>query len=1688
MKFKTPIFFGCIMACCLVANAQYWSGQDSLYGQEWINFNQTYVKFNVAEDGVYKLDYQGLLEAGIPVDQLFAKSLQVWHFGEQVPIIATTDSRMSNDDYFLVYARKNRGDFETHLYPEGIHDQLNPEYSMFTDSAAYFVTWNLNEDGLRLTEMENDLTNLPAEEPFFIDEIRQVYNNRYLNYCQDQNCFIVFSHFDNSEGWAFQSGSHVTNFTLYPNFIYRSGPDGRLVTRVTNNMRNVDDTGVLGIYVNDSLYSSTPYNRKPALMADTLTVPIEQVQLGMEMSIAGEHSGQKLAVSTYSLQYPRQFRFERDSSYTLTIPSSNDDKNILLNNFNGGDQIRIWDFENGAFINADLESNFAYRFRLRGADKERKIFVHKVGSTERKVENLQSVNFRDYSEIDPNYIIISHPKFMDDGQGNNFVLDYAQYRASQEGGDFTPVIVPITTLMDQFAYGIEKHPSAIRHFVHWITKNWSDPQFVLLMGKGVVAHENREVDIDWHSIPTFGFPGSDMLLISDQDFRPLLPIGRIPVVEASEIGDYLEKVITHEQRLSDPQTTDDREWAKDVVHLSGGDLGSPVEISLIRDGLDQMADTISKSMMSPTVHTFQKKTSGTVSVSDNERLTGLINNGVSLVTYFGHSGVQLLDFQIIDDVNTLPSNDRFHVFMAMGCYAGDIFDFERRSYSETWALVPNKGSVVFIANSSAGYIPTLKSMGNKIYHNYSNRYYGQAIGTSIKEAVGEFIEENRIGNELNFNVNVELAFSLNICGDPAVKLIQGPTPDLLVDPESVNIKEEIITIESDSLNVAFDVVNLGKFTEDSVALYVEQTLPDGERVTVFEDSILMPRHRDTINIRIPGQGEKAGGFNRLEIAIDAGHKISEEPAPAAEANNSLRLLNKEYVFFVAADDAKPMYPPEFGIMGDRGFHLSASTSEAHLEDRSYVIEIDTSETFNSPFRQSQKVLQKGGLVQWMPNLTWEDERVYYWRISPDSIGRGQYTWRNSSFVFIEGHQPGWNQSHYYQFQKDRSDSLMIEERSRKWLFPDLATSFKVRNVIVDDVNYLRPEVTREGESIWDYYFSNPIDHPTATATTRSGVYVTIVDPKDLNPILNPSGGDYGSINREPIPIEYFAYNTEDYQDRVSLMDLLDNQVPADHYVFFMTIREPGLSYGLDFWSSDRDSLVGRSILDVLSEKGANKLGDLQSRGEVPYVFIYQQGNSSFSQIEELGEMSGIMEANVTFLTPVDDGAGRLTSTMISNVGSWNEFQWQTSETNANDRFWFDIIGENQQGGIDTLIRNIGTTPVDLSSINVQQYPGLQLMWEVRDTTDLSPAQLDFWRVTYDELPELAVDLNTDFYFYNDTLQQGEELVLRFTYQNLSPTEFDSIEVEYLFIDEKNNESRVYRKYGTLPGRESTTVNFNYPSNDLRGDYRLIVTVNPEGKQREFTYQNNTFILGFTIIQDRRNPILDVTFDGIHILDGDLVSARPEINIRLTDENEFLILSDTSLFDVYLKYPNGVTSEKLRFTDPDVTFTPGNDQDNTANILIDKKLETDGIYTLIVQAQDGSGNVSGDVDYQISFEVINETSISEILNYPNPFSTSTKFVYTLTGDQSPDFFKIQIMTLSGKVVREITSAEIGPLKVGKHMTDYVYDGKDEYGEPLANGVYLYRMIARDQNGDEIKSRDVGISDYFKKGWGKMVILR
>jgi flagellar hook assembly protein FlgD len=164
--------------------------------------------------------------------------------------------------------------------------------------------------------------------------------------------------------------------------------------------------------------------------------------------------------------------------------------------------------------------------------------------------------------------------------------------------------------------------------------------------------------------------------------------------------------------------------------------------------------------------------------------------------------------------------------------------------------------------------------------------------------------------------------------------------------------------------------------------------------------------------------------------------------------------------------------------------------------------------------------------------------------------------------------------------------------------------------------------------------------------------------------------------------------------------------------------------------------------------------------------------------------------------------------------------------------------------------------------------------------------------------------------------------------------------------------------------------------------------------------------------------------------------------------------------------------------------------NTATAIFKPYFEEDGSYELIVKGKDMSDNEAGKLEYRVTFDVINKPMISNMLNYPNPFTTSTAFVFTLTGSEVPQNIRIQILTVTGKIVREITKDELGPLHIGRNITEFKWDGTDQYGQKLANGVYLYRVITN-LNGkslDKYRAAEDNTDKYFNKGYGKMYLMR
>jgi len=117
---------------------------------------------------------------------------------------------------------------------------------------------------------------------------------------------------------------------------------------------------------------------------------------------------------------------------------------------------------------------------------------------------------------------------------------------------------------------------------------------------------------------------------------------------------------------------------------------------------------------------------------------------------------------------------------------------------------------------------------------------------------------------------------------------------------------------------------------------------------------------------------------------------------------------------------------------------------------------------------------------------------------------------------------------------------------------------------------------------------------------------------------------------------------------------------------------------------------------------------------------------------------------------------------------------------------------------------------------------------------------------------------------------------------------------------------------------------------------------------------------------------------------------------------------------------------------------------------------DGVKSSIsihIKAWDNANNPS-EKEFTLYLFENRSLKVFNVLNFPNPYSTTTQFAFELTSDAD---VSIDIFTLGGRRIMRIPEENFSE---GYHYIDW--DGRNAFGERLANGVYLYRLKADDGN--------------------------
>ena len=201
------------------------------------------------------------------------------------------------------------------------------------------------------------------------------------------------------------------------------------------------------------------------------------------------------------------------------------------------------------------------------------------------------------------------------------------------------------------------------------------------------------------------------------------------------------------------------------------------------------------------------------------------------------------------------------------------------------------------------------------------------------------------------------------------------------------------------------------------------------------------------------------------------------------------------------------------------------------------------------------------------------------------------------------------------------------------------------------------------------------------------------------------------------------------------------------------------------------------------------------------------------------------------------------------------------------------------------------------------------------------------------------------------------------------------------------------------------------------------------------------------------------------------TTPPKLKLYMNDTNFVSggITNESPIFLAFLEDENGINTASG--IGHDIVAILDGDENNPYILNDYYETETDnykkgkvtypfrdlapGLHTILFKAWDVYNNL---ITAEIQFIVIGDgdLELEHVLNYPNPFVNYTEFWFNHNRPFEPLEVQVQILTITGKLVKTINQTIVNE---GFNSRDVKWDGKDDFGDRIGKGVYVYRLIVK-----------------------------
>jgi hypothetical protein len=400
------------------------------------------------------------------------------------------------------------------------------------------------------------------------------------------------------------------------------------------------------------------------------------------------------------------------------------------------------------------------------------------------------------------------------------------------------------------------------------------------------------------------------------------------------------------------------------------------------------------------------------------------------------------------------------------------------------------------------------------------------------------------------------------------------------------------------------------------------------------------------------------GQNKIIVTLDPEGLLKEKTT----SNNTVSKL-----FSITEDAVKPVYPSNFGIVNDNKIKLVATTSQFTSLPKNFIIEVDTTEKFNSPFKVSQVQSSLGGIIEFNPSFQMKDSVVYYWHVSKAAEKGDTVKWSGSSFVYLSKSGPGWNQSHFFQFKSGFSGNVVLND-ARETEFQEKKINFKIRtaifnydqNIISNDLNFITRSGCRETLNSLEFVLINkrtglPIKNlKSSTGGTFNAYYDNTCSPNTPNQL-------------------WFSYLSPVSRKAAAIM--IDS-IPNDHILILINWASTSApNQYANEWKKDSASFgVNNSIYHKLKSIGFSLIDSFTNNK--PFLFIASKENNGWKMIDQQvgGKQSDILYSECSFIGRANSATAEYE--LIGPAKKWNEIKWSgySLEKNSADELNYKVYG------------------------------------------------------------------------------------------------------------------------------------------------------------------------------------------------------------------------------------------------------------------------------------------------------------------------------------------------------------------------------------------------------------------------------